>query len=44
MLGVAATGADIDAARRRVYQAVPAVSWPGMHYRTDIAAAAAALT
>ncbi len=44
VLGISATGSDIESARRRVYQAVPAVSWPGMHYRTDIAAAAAALT
>jgi phosphoribosylamine--glycine ligase len=43
VLGVAATGADIEAARRQVYDAIPAVSWPGMHYRTDIAEAAGAL-
>jgi phosphoribosylamine--glycine ligase len=44
VLGVGATAPGIDAARRRAYGAVSAVSWPGMHYRTDIAAAAAALT
>ncbi len=41
VLGVTATGADIDSARAKVYEAVPAVSWPGMHYRSDIAASAA---
>ncbi len=41
VLAVTATGPDIDAARRRIYDAVPAVSWPGLHYRSDIAAAAA---
>ena len=39
VLGVGATGADVESARRRVYSAVPAISWPGLHYRTDIAAA-----
>ena len=41
VLGVGATGSDIDTARRRAYGAVSALAWPGMHYRTDIAAAAA---
>ena len=40
VLSVTATGPTLDAARRRVYQAVPDLSWPGIHYRTDIAAAA----
>ena len=38
VLGVGATGVDIDSARRRAYGAVSALTWPGMHYRTDIAA------
>jgi len=41
VLGVGATGTDIDTARRRAYGAVSALGWPGMHYRTDIAACAA---
>ena len=43
VLGVGATGPDLESARRAVYGAIPAVSWPGMHFRTDIAAAAAAM-
>lgn len=39
VLGVGATGPDVDTARRRAYGAVSALAWPGMHYRTDIAAA-----
>ena len=39
VLGVTATAADLGEARRRVYGALPAVSWPGLHYRRDIAAA-----
>lgn len=39
VLGVGATGPDTDSARRRAYGAVSALAWPGMHYRTDIAAA-----
>ena len=42
VLGVGATGPDLNSARRIVYGAIPAVSWPGMHFRTDIAAFAAA--
>lgn len=42
VLGVAGTGSTLDQARRRAYEAIPALSWPGMHYRTDIAAEAAA--
>jgi phosphoribosylamine--glycine ligase len=41
VLGVGATGSTIAAARRRVYDAVPLLSWPGMAYRRDIAGAAA---
>jgi phosphoribosylamine---glycine ligase len=41
VLGVTATGPDIESARRKAYEAIPAVSWRGMHYRSDIAAAAA---
>ena len=37
VLGVAALGEDIPAARERVYQAVKAISFEGMHYRADIA-------
>ena len=43
VVGVGATGPDLETARRRVYQAIPALEWRGLHYRTDIAAAAAAL-
>lgn len=39
VLGVTATAASLDAARRRAYQAVGAISWPGMTYRRDIAVA-----
>lgn len=41
VLGLTATGPDIEAARHKAYAAVPSVSWAGMHYRSDIAAAAA---
>jgi phosphoribosylamine--glycine ligase len=44
VLAVEATGPTVGAARRRVYETVPFLSWPGMKYRTDIAAAAAART
>jgi phosphoribosylamine--glycine ligase len=40
VLAVTATGATIAAARARAYEAVERISWPGMQYRTDIAAAA----
>ena len=43
VLGVGATGPDLESARRLVYGAIPAVTWPGMHFRTDIAASAAAM-
>jgi phosphoribosylamine--glycine ligase len=39
VLGVTAMGPTIDAARARAYQAVAQLGWPGMHHRTDIAAA-----
>jgi phosphoribosylamine--glycine ligase len=42
VLGVGATGPDLETARRRAYQAIPGLHWPGMHYRTDIAAVASA--
>ena len=35
LVGVAAT---VEQARDRAYEAVSAVSWPGMQFRTDIAA------
>ncbi|MEO5841805.1 MAG: phosphoribosylamine--glycine ligase [Acidimicrobiales bacterium] len=38
VLAVTASGATIGAARERAYRAVRAISWPGMHYRDDIAA------
>jgi phosphoribosylamine--glycine ligase len=41
VLNVTATGADVASARNRAYDAVASISWPGMAYRRDIAAAAA---
>jgi phosphoribosylamine---glycine ligase len=38
VLDVTATGASIAAARARAYDAVAAISWPGVQYRRDIAA------
>jgi len=38
VLDVVATGPTIDVARARAYDAVEQISWPGMQYRTDIAA------
>ena len=38
VLGVTATGPTVGEARRRAYDAVSLVSWPGIKYRTDIAA------
>jgi phosphoribosylamine--glycine ligase len=38
VLAVSATGASIDQARDRAYDAVAAISWPGAQYRRDIAA------
>jgi phosphoribosylamine--glycine ligase len=37
VLWVTGTGATVGAARRHAYAAAGCVSWPGMHYRTDIA-------
>jgi phosphoribosylamine--glycine ligase len=41
VLDVTATGATIAAARERAYDAVRLITWPGIQFRTDIAAAAA---
>lgn len=43
VLGVVGRGPDLGAARARAYAGVSALSWPGMHYRSDIALAAARL-
>jgi phosphoribosylamine--glycine ligase len=43
VLGVTGTGASVQDARERAYQAVGKVSFPGMQFRTDIAARAAIL-
>ena len=37
VLGVTALGDDLAAAKARAYEAVKLISFPGMHYRTDIA-------
>jgi len=37
VLGVTALGNDLAAAKARAYEAVRKISFPGMHYRTDIA-------
>ena len=36
VLGVGATGADAEAARRAAYAQLKHVSWRGMHFRSDI--------
>jgi phosphoribosylamine---glycine ligase len=41
VLGVGANGPTLSAARKKVYEAVPVVSWPEVKYRKDIAAEAA---
>jgi phosphoribosylamine--glycine ligase len=41
VLDVTALGADLAEARARAYEAAGRISWPGMQYRRDIAAAAA---
>jgi phosphoribosylamine--glycine ligase len=41
VLNVIGTGTDLAEARARAYEAISHVTWPGMHHRTDIAAAAA---
>ena len=40
VLTVSATGSDLAAARARAYEAAALISWPGLHYRRDIAAQA----
>jgi len=37
VLAVTGTGDDVAGARATAYDAVSRISWPGMHYRTDIA-------
>ncbi len=37
VLGVTAVGGTLAEARSRAYAGVAAISWPGMHHRTDIA-------
>ncbi len=37
VLNVTAFGPTVAAARDRAYQAISLISWPGMHYRSDIA-------
>jgi phosphoribosylamine--glycine ligase len=37
VLAVTGLGDDLLAARTTAYDAVSRISWPGMHYRTDIA-------
>ena len=43
VLNVCGRGPDVVTARRRAYEAVGCISWPGMTYRTDIAATEATL-
>jgi phosphoribosylamine--glycine ligase len=38
VLGVTATGADLSEARERAYRATQAVTFEGMHFRSDIGA------
>jgi phosphoribosylamine--glycine ligase len=38
VLDVVALGPDLAVARKRAYEAAGRISWPGIHYRTDIAA------
>ena len=44
VLGVTARGPTIEASRKRAYEAVSHIGFRGMHYRTDIAARAVALS
>ena len=44
VLDVVATGPTIGAARTRAYEAAALVSWPGIQYRSDIAALAGSST
>jgi phosphoribosylamine--glycine ligase len=41
VLDVTATGATLAEARERAYTAARRISWPGIHYRSDIAGVAA---
>ena len=41
VLDVTATAPTVHGARDRVYEALECISWPGMHYRRDIAGSAA---
>jgi phosphoribosylamine--glycine ligase len=41
VLAVTGSGPTLAAARDRAYEAVSLISWPGRHYRTDIAREAA---
>jgi phosphoribosylamine--glycine ligase len=36
VLGVTATGGNLEEARGRVYAGIGRISWPGMHFRKDI--------
>jgi phosphoribosylamine--glycine ligase len=38
VVNVCGFGADVPAARERAYRALRELSWPGMHFRSDIAA------
>jgi len=40
VLNVVGRGRSVDKAIERAYEGVAAISWPGMHYRTDIASQA----
>jgi len=40
VLTVTGTGSTVPEARDSAYRAVAEISWPGMHYRTDIAGVA----
>jgi phosphoribosylamine--glycine ligase len=44
VLAVTGQGVDLASARRRAYDAVGHISWPGMYHRNDIASAALADT
>jgi phosphoribosylamine--glycine ligase len=44
VLAVTGQGPDLASARRRAYDAVGHITWPGMHHRNDIASAAVADT
>ena len=39
VLDVVGQGPDVATARARAYEGIAAVAWPGLHHRTDIAAA-----